>query len=292
MLTSMTGFGHGEGELDNQRMTIDLRAINHRYFDVNVRAPKEFIFLENQIKKIIKASVYRGKIDVFIHYQNDTEGRRCLKYDVDLASQYSAALKEISAKLLVENTTTVYELANFQEVFVLEKKDSDEEQIKQLLEPVLADALAELIVSRRAEGERLQQDMKNKLERLMVVIRQLEADVPAVVAGYREKLTKRLEEWQALELVDDKRLEMEVAMLADKSCVDEEIVRLKSHCRQFLETMEQTGSVGKKLDFLAQELNREANTILSKAGHVTMVNQGIELKDLIEKIREQIQNIE
>lgn len=292
MIKSMTGFGRGECVKNDRSMTIEMKSVNHRYCDINIRMPRKLIFLENSLKGMIKKKLNRGKIDVFINYEDHSEKTNAIVYNESLAEQYMKHFEKISKDFSINNDVQVSSLTRYPEVLKLEEQDDDEEALKSLVVSALEEALENICETRDAEGAALKADLLEKLDEMLTFVERLKEIAPAVIQDYREKLEIRISEMMDKTLVDKDRLALEVAVFADKSCVDEEIVRLESHVVQMKDTLEQSDSVGRKLDFLAQEMNREANTILSKANNIDVSNQGIELKTLIEKVREQIQNIE
>lgn len=292
MIKSMTGFGRGECVLDNRSMTIEMKSVNHRYCDINIRMPRKLIFLENQLKNMIKKELTRGKIDVFITYQDNSDKTSSIVYNESLASQYLEKFRLMSEKFSLDNDVQVSSLSRYPDVLKLEEQDDDEDVLQELVMTAMKEAILKISETRLKEGQALKVDLKDKLDEMLIYVNKLKEIAPAVIEDYRVKLDTRIGEIMDKTLVDKDRLALEVAVFADKSCVDEEIVRLESHIIQMKEALDSSDSVGRKLDFIAQEMNREANTVLSKANNLSVSNQGIELKTLIEKVREQIQNIE
>ena len=292
MIRSMTGFGRGECVRNDRSMTIEMKSVNHRYCDINIRMPRKLIFLENQLKNMIKKELTRGKIDVFITFEDHSEKSSSILYNENLASQYVNLFKSMADTFGLENDVQVASLSRYPEVLKLEEQDDDEEALKELVLDAIKEAIVKISETRTKEGQALKTDLKQKLDEMLGFVQILKDIAPDVINEYRIKLDQRIEEIMDKTLVDNDRLALEVAVFADKSCVDEEIVRLESHIVQMKEALDQSVAVGRKLDFIAQEMNREANTILSKANNLNVSNQGIELKTLIEKVREQIQNIE
>jgi len=254
--------------------------------------PRKLIFLENQLKNMIKKELTRGKIDVFITFEDHSEKSSSILYNENLASQYVNLFKSMADTFGLENDVQVASLSRYPEVLKLEEQDDDEEALKELVLDAIKEAIVKISETRTKEGQALKTDLKQKLDEMLGFVQILKDIAPDVINEYRIKLDQRIEEIMDKTLVDNDRLALEVAVFADKSCVDEEIVRLESHIVQMKEALDQSVAVGRKLDFIAQEMNREANTILSKANNLNVSNQGIELKTLIEKVREQIQNIE
>lgn len=293
MINSMTGFGRGVAEQDNRSMTIEMKSVNHRYCDINIRLPRKIMFIENQLKNMIKEQLIRGKIDVFITYEDRSDKASSILYNESLATQYMELFSKMSDTFNIENDVVVSGLSRYPDVIKLEdQEDDDEDVLANLVTTALQEALVNMTESRTKEGELLKVDLVTKLEDMLQQVDHLVEIGPKVIDDYRVKLTERISELMDETLVDKDRLALEVAVFADKSCVDEEIVRLQSHITHMKETLDAPGSIGRKLDFIAQEMNREANTVLSKANNIGVANQGIELKTLIEKVREQIQNIE
>ncbi len=292
MIKSMTGFGRGECVRQDRSMTIEMKSVNHRYCDINIRMPRKLIFLENQLKNMIKKELVRGKIDVFINYEDHSDKANSILYNESLAAQYMEVFKSMAENFEIDNDVQVSSLSRYPEVLKLEEQDDDEEALKALVIDALKEAIDKISDTRLKEGQALVKDLKSKLDEMLTFVQVLKDIAPAVIEDYRLKLDQRIGELMDKALIDKDRLAQEVAVFADKSCVDEEIVRLESHILQMKEALDEKEAVGRKLDFIAQEMNREANTILSKANNLDVSNQGIELKTLIEKVREQIQNIE
>jgi len=292
MIKSMTGFGRGEAISNNRHITIEMKSVNHRYCDINIRMPRKLIFLENTLKNLIKEKLERGKIDVFINYENIDENTSNILYNESLAAEYMKYFEQMSVKFEINNDMNVSSLSRYPEVLKLEEQEDDEELLQQLVFEAMGKTIDDIANTRITEGQMLKNDIKDKLDEMLGYVSTLKEIAPAVIDDYRTKLTLRISELMDQTLLDKDRLAMEVVVFADRSCVDEEIVRLESHIKHMKDTLNAKESVGRKLDFLAQEMNREANTILSKANNISVSNQGIDLKTLIEKIREQIQNIE
>ena len=292
MIRSMTGFGRGDCVINDRSMTIEIKSVNHRYCDINIRMPRKLFFLENKLKGMIKKELIRGKIDVFINYQDSSEKSNSIVYNENLAAQYIEQFKNMANTFEISNDIKVSSLSRYPEVLKLEEQDDDEDALQKLVINTIKEAIINISDTRYKEGQALKVDLKNKLDEMLTYATILKEISPAVIEEYRVKLDQRIGEIMDKALVDKDRLALEVAVFADKSCVDEEIVRLESHIIQMKDTLDSNDAVGRKLDFIAQEMNREANTILSKANNLDVSNQGIELKTLIEKVREQIQNIE
>jgi len=292
MLKSMTGFGRCEISDENRKIIVEMKAVNHRYCDINIRMPKKLAFFETAMRNLIKKYVQRGKIDIFMTYEDHTEAGICLKYNEDLAKEYYKQLNRLSQQFNIANDIKASSLSGYPEVFSLEEQTINEEELWKLLETALEGACERFVESRITEGEDLKTDMLMKLDSMLEVVNYIEEDSPEIIAKYKEKLQRKVEEMLADHTIDENRLLTEVAIFADRTSIDEEIVRLRSHIQNTKETLMAGGSVGRKLDFVAQEMNREANTILSKANNLIVSNRAIDLKTNIEKVREQIQNIE
>lgn len=292
MINSMTGFGRGEFSKNNRCVTVEMKSVNHRYCEINIRMPRNFIFLENDLKNRIKNDLQRGKIDVFINYEDRNVNTANLKYNEELAAQYLAYVKQMSEHFSLSMNLDAFHLSRYPEVLSIEAHEEDEDFISELIQTALEEALKDLQSARLTEGQLLKADLYDKLDELLGYVEHLKIYTPMVIEDYRQKLTIRVSELLGQAVIDEQRIAQEVAIFADKSCIDEEIVRLESHVKHMREILDSKDAVGRKLDFIAQEMNREANTVLSKANNLNISNQGIDVKTVIEKIREQIQNIE
>ncbi len=292
MMKSMTGFGRCEHHQGSRKFTVEIKAVNHRYFDVNVKMPKKFGFFEAAIRSLLKSYVQRGKVDVFITCEDYAEESASLKYNAALAAEYLKYYRQMAETFGIEDDIRVSALGRCPEVFTMEEQDVDEEALWAGLEAACRGACEQFVAAREREGEALKADILDKLERMEENVVLIEKRYPQIVAEYRVKLTDRVRELLADSQIDENRLASEVVLFADKLCTDEETVRLHSHIATMREALAQGDGVGRKLDFIAQEMNREANTILSKANDLETSNIAIELKTDIEKVREQIQNVE
>ncbi len=293
MIRSMTGFGRGEAQAQQKKFLIEVKSLNHRYLDTNIKMPKLLNYLEEKIRQRIKDAVKRGRVEVFISYERIGESDVKVTADLALAKQYLDALREIGDKLSVVDDISVSAIVKFPDVLVVEKKEEDEDEIWHSLSASLDIALQKLIEMREQEGKQLKVDFLKRLDIISDMIKQIEDRSPQILAEYRHRLLERMKE--LLEdgpNIDESRVLMEVALFADKSNITEELVRFHSHIRQFKSILEEDDSVGRKLDFLIQEMNREVNTIGSKANDLQLTNIVINLKSELEKLREQIQNIE
>ena len=257
-----------------------------------MRRPKKLGVFESSIRTLLKKYIQRGKVDVFITYEDYTEHTVCLKYNSELAAEYYDKLKEISASFGVENDVTASKLSKYPEVFSLEEQTVDEEALLKLIEQTVSGACEKFVETRIAEGEHLRCDLLSKLDGMTAMVDFIEERSPEIIKAYEARLKAKVCELLENSTVDENRILTEVTIFADKICVDEETVRLRSHIKSAAEALNEGGSVGRKLDFIAQEMNREANTILSKANDLEISNKAIDLKTEIEKVREQIQNIE
>lgn len=293
MIKSMTGYGKGEAENELFRLKIELKSVNHRYLDINIKSPRYLIYLEERIKKFIKEDLSRGKIDVFINLDFINQSSIDVKVDLPLASNFKKELDSLIIELGIDDKVRLSNILQISDIIKTEKKDLDEDLTWETLQNALSVALANITQMREYEGKQLKSDILLKLEEIELITNKIELRAPLVVEEYRIKLNERIKN-----LMDDSnfadydRLALEVAIISDKSSIDEEIIRLRSHINQFREILNQTSAVGRKLDFLIQEFNREINTIGSKSSDSDIINAVVDLKSEVEKIREQIQNIE
>lgn len=292
MIKSMTGFGHGEFVNEKYHFTVEIKSVNHRYLDMNIRLPKKLGLFENAVRTLLKEYLERGKVDVFITYEDLTEGSSSLRCNENVAAQYLSYLREMAEKFQIENDVTVSKLARFPDVFVMEEEPLDEEELWSGLEQAVRNAAERFAESRAREGEHLKQDLLEKLAVMDSYVDVIEARSPVLLEEYRQRLSAKLQEVLKDTALDESRIAAEVVIYADRICVDEETVRLRSHIKGTKDALNAGSSIGRKLDFIAQEMNREANTILSKTTDLELSNIGISLKTDIEKVREQIQNIE
>ena len=292
MIKSMTGFGRYEVAENNRKITVEMKSVNHRYLDVNIKMPKKLNFFEAAIRTLLKDYLQRGKVDIFITYEDYTENNVSIKYNRDIAAEYLNYLNQMAEEFSLDNDIRVSALSRYPEVFSMEELAIDEEEIWKSLEKALRGAAESFVKTRIQEGENLSRDLVDKLDGMLKLLAFVEEKSPQLIAEYKQRLEEKVKELLGEARVDENRLLMEVTIFADKVCVDEEIVRLKSHIETTKATLLAGGSIGRKLDFIAQEMNREANTILSKANDLEISNCAIELKTEIEKVREQIQNLE
>lgn len=292
MLKSMTGFGRCELATKERKFVVEMKAVNHRYCDFSIRMPKKLSFFEVAIRNLLKQYINRGKVDVFITYEDYIKTNLCVKYNEEIAGAYLRKLNQMAETFQVENDIKVSDLSRYPEVLMLEEQTMDEEALWNMLEQVVRDTADKFVETRIAEGKNLQEDIERKLETISKNVAFVEVRAPEIVKEYREKITNKVNELLVDTKIDEAVLSSELIIYADKMCVDEETVRLKSHIDNMKKALVEEENIGRKLDFIAQEMNREANTILSKANDIAISNCAIELKTDIEKIREQIQNIE
>jgi uncharacterized protein (TIGR00255 family) len=288
----MTGFGRAEYCDEKRKFTVEVKSVNHRYLDVNIKMPKKIGFFETSIRNLLKEYMQRGKVDLYITYEDYTEDNVSLRYNREMARSYLQYLNEMGNDFGLENDIRVSVLSRYPEVFTLEEQEVDEEELWKDLEATVRKACEAFVQSRLAEGENLKKDLIGKLEGMLKYVDEIEKRAPAIIEEYRKKMQDRVSDMLKDAAIDEGRILTEVTLYADRVCVDEEIVRLKSHIKGTEDTLNAGGSVGRKLDFIAQEMNREANTILSKSTDLSTSNVAIDLKTDIEKVREQIQNVE
>ncbi len=292
MIKSMTGFGRCETTRENCRFTVEMKSVNHRYLDVNIKMPKKLNFFESAIRSELKKYISRGKVDVFIDYEDFTENTASIRYNRDIAAEYMKYLRQMAREFELEDDVRVSTLSRYPEVFSMEEQTVDEEKLWKELQEAISGAAQGFVQTRIAEGEHLKEDLTGKLDGMLALVDAIEQRSPQMLQEYRDRLLAKVQELLGDNKVDEGRLLTEVTLFADKVCVDEELVRLRSHIEATKKTLEEGGSIGRKLDFIAQEMNREANTTLSKANDLEISQYAIELKTEIEKVREQIQNIE
>ncbi len=292
MIKSMTGFGRCEVAENNRRFTVEIKAVNHRYLDVNIKIPKALNYFESAVRSELKRYISRGKVDVFITYEDLSEHTCKVRYNKEVAQEYLLYLKQMAEDFGLDNDIRVSSLSKYPEVFTMEEAGADEEELWKELQKAVEGAARMFVESRVTEGERLKEDLLEKLDGMLGLVDFISERSPQLVAEYRRRLEDKVKELLGDNTLDESRILTEVTIFADKICVDEEIVRLRSHIETTREALREGGSIGRKLDFIAQEMNREANTTLSKSNDLEISNRAIELKTEIEKVREQIQNIE
>lgn len=293
MIKSMTGFGRGESGDHSRAFTIEVKSLNHRYNDIIIKMPKYLTYLEEDIKKVIKAQVNRGRVEVYISMEYVNESDTEVRVDVPLAKSYKKVLEELNNELELGTSLTLDMITSFPDVLKTKKREEDEDTLWAALKPGLESAINKMVEMRKQEGLELAKDIEKKAESIKQLAKEIEVRAPKVIIEYKEKLWSRIntlldEKYE----IDENRLANEVAFFADRSGIDEELVRLYSHISQLTESLTTQNPIGRKLDFLIQEMNREANTIGSKVGDVEITNRAVEIKSELERIREQIQNIE
>ena len=292
MIKSMTGFGIAEVITKERKITVELKSVNHRYLDLSIKMPRKLVFLEGAIRNLMKTYMQRGKVDVFITYEDYTLSCGALKYNKELAGEYLAYIRQMAEEFGLENDVKAGALSRYPDVLTMEEQSVDEDALWAVLEAPLREACEKFAQSRAREGENLKNDLIAKLDALDEKVSQVEARSPEVVDSYREKLEAKVHELLEDSQIEDSRIASEVVLFSDKICNDEETVRLHSHIQGMKKMLEEKEGIGRKLDFMAQEMNREANTILSKSSDLIISNIAIDLKTEIEKIREQVQNVE
>ena len=293
MAKSMTGFGFGEASNEEYKLKVEIKTVNHRYNEIFIRLPRHLSYLEDNLKKLIREYVHRGKIDVYTDFDYIDQSTVDVKVDIPLAKSYKNALEELKEELSLDDKISLKDIINISDVIKMEKKEIDKDAIWMFFRETFEIALKDLIEMKFKEGESLKVDILKKLESMKELIEHISERAPFVVVDQRDKLHERITNLIDENLVlDEERFNTEIAYFADKSSIDEEIVRLKSHISQFYSILEEDGSIGRKIDFLIQEMNREINTIGSKANDIIISKSVVEVKSELEKIREQIQNIE
>lgn len=291
MIKSMTGFGRGEYGEDNINFTVDVRSVNHRYSDFSIRMPRMVSGLEDKVREYAASQVGRGKVDIFINYDSFGQDVQ-IKLDSNLTKSYIECLNTIKNEFDIKDDISLSQLTRFSDIIKVEKVEKEEDELWIILKSALEKAFDTLYQMKEREGERLYKDIRYKLGIIVGLVDEIDAKARDLVYAYKDKLQERILELTKGIALDESRLMTEVALMADKSSIDEEIVRLRSHVVEFQKTMYSQGTIGKKLDFIVQEMNREVNTIGSKGTEIDIINNVVNLKTEIEKIREQIQNIE
>lgn len=292
MIKSMTGFGRSEQKINGREISVEIKSVNHRYFEFNCKTSRGYAFLEEKLKAYVQQRVSRGKIDLYVSVVCAEETQANVTLNHSLAAGYVEALKEIAAAYGVQDDISVSSVARFTDIFTVHKAQEDEDEVWQSVLPVLDSAMESFMNMRRAEGARMKEDVLGRSKTILSIVEQIDEQSPQTVAQYREKLEERLKELLESASVDEQRLLTEAAIFADKTAVAEETVRLRSHFSQLERFMEAGEPVGRKIDFILQEMNREANTIGSKVQNAPLAHLVVEIKSELEKIREQIQNIE
>lgn len=292
MIKSMTGFGRFEKVTDDYKVIVEIKSVNHRYCDINIKMPKKLNMYETAIRTLLKEYIGRGKVDIFITYEDYTSNNLSVKYNPDIAKGYYESIKAMGEDLGISSEINATILSRYPEVITLEEDSIDTDTIYERVESAIRSACEKFVESREIEGANLKKDILLKLDFISECVDYIVRRSPETVAEYREKIYNKVNELLGNTQLDESILATEITLYADKVCVDEEMVRLKSHIDNMRQVLDSAESVGRKLDFIAQELNREANTTLSKSNDIALSNKAIDLKTEIEKIREQIQNIE
>ena len=292
MSKSMTGYGRGEAQGLSKQFTVEIKSVNHRYLEVFIRQPRQYAMLEENIRRFVQKFIQRGRVDVFIKVEELGEQKPEIKVDKEIAVAYYESLKDLADNLQISPDINVFQLVSLPEVIKLEEVEEDLEQVWQILQKALIQGLEQLVEMRKTEGESLKNDLLKRIDLLQKLSEQIYQRSPLVVEEYRQKLQNRIKELLTDYELDEQRLNQEIVYFADKSNITEEIIRLRSHFQQFTKSMALDEPVGRKLDFLVQEMNREMNTIGSKANDMEIGQLVVEGKSELEKIREQVQNIE
>jgi len=288
----MTGFGRFELNENGRKLTVEMKSVNHRYCEIGIRLPKKLNFFETPIRNIVKKYASRGKIDMYLYYEEETDSTENVRYNRNIAEEYIRYMKQMAEEFGLSADISVTSLARMQDVLVAEEIEPDEESLLPFVERAVRGACERFVETRSAEGEELRRDVESKLNAILDGVDEIVKRSPEIVSAYRARLLAKVQEVMGDAQVDPQALATELVIYADRICTDEETVRLRAHVKNMRDTLDATDNVGRKLDFIAQEMNREANTILSKANDLTVSDIAINLKTDIEKIREQIQNIE
>lgn len=292
MLKSMTGFGRDEFVNEECKISVEIKGVNHRYLDLSMKMPKKFNPFEAKIRGLLKQYILRGKVDAFINYESYSPQKVSLKYNSSLAAEYINCFLRMEEEFGIQNDMSTSVLSRCPEVLTMEQAAEQEEALWELLTPVIRNAAERFAQSRLSEGKNLKEDLLEKLDTMLELVSFIEERSPQVIQEYRKKLEDKVKELLDNNNMDESRILTEVTIFADKICVDEEVVRLKSHVESMKKALNAGGGIGRQLDFIAQEMNREANTMLSKSNDLGLSEKAITLKTEIEKVREQIQNIE
>lgn len=292
MLRSMTGYGRGKNEIDSREYIVEIKSVNNRYSDISIKMPRSLSYLEDNVKRLISNSITRGKVEVFITFVNNSDKGKNIKINSELAKIYIDEMKKLAEQTNINSNIEVIDVMKMPEILNITLDEDDSELIKQELEIAVKEAITNFIQMREVEGEKIAQDLKNRINSITEIVEKISKISAGLVPAYIEKLEKRVNELLKPNIVDEARLAQEVVIYSDKCSIEEELTRLKSHISQFLDLIEQNSSNGKKIDFLIQEMNRETNTIGSKANNLEITNFVVDIKTELENIREQIQNIE
>lgn len=292
MVKSMTGFGRGEAQDEFRKITIEMKSVNHRYLDLNIKMPKSLNPFETDIRNFLKSRIARGKVDVYVTLETSADQEYVLKYNKKLAGMYVDNVKAMAEEFGLDYDLKATHLSRYPDVLEMEEAQVDEGELKMLLFEALEKSCGQFGENRTKEGERLQKDLLDKMDEMSGYVAVLEKRSPEIIEEYTTRLKIKVKDLLEAGHVDENRIAAEIVLYADKVCIDEEMVRLRSHIEETKQVLQNDKEVGRKLDFIAQEMNRESNTILSKSTDVEIAGIGISLKTLIEKVREQIQNLE
>lgn len=292
MIKSMTGYGRCEHIDENRKIVIDIRSVNHRYCDITVKVPRAYGYLEEKIKEFMSGEISRGKVEIFVYIENYTNDDKVITLDHVLSENYYNVLKELKETYNLKNEIGLSDLSRFSDIFIARQQEEDKDEVWELVSSCLKTAVEDFVAMRLREGERLRANLAARAEAIQGMIAEIETRTPQIVAEYSQKLKDRMTELLGNFQIDESRLLTEVGIMADRVCIDEELVRLKSHFTELEKILALSEPVGRKLDFLVQEINRETNTIGSKANDFGIAKNVVEIKSEIEKLREQIQNIE
>lgn len=292
MAKSMTGYGRHNDIINGRDISVEIKSVNHRFFEFSSRIPRAYAYLESKVKTFVQSSVSRGKVDVSITIYNIEDNDSKVQINHSLAREYVDKLRELGEELNLRDDMSLSSISRFSDIFLVKKAEEDEDLVWNDVNKVLSVALKNFIDMKILEGKRLQDDVKERLSIIKSYVQKIEEKAPITATNYREKLTNKMKELLGDTAIDEQRILLESAIYAEKIAVDEETVRLNSHLKQFDKLISEDVPIGRKLDFLVQELNREANTIGSKAQDIEITGYVVEIKSEIEKIREQIQNIE
>ena len=292
MIKSMTGYGRCEHIDENRKIVIDIRSVNHRYCDVTVKVPRAYAYLEDKVREFVSGEISRGKVEVFVYIENYTNDDKVVTLDKILADNYYSVLTELKETYSLKHDIGLSDLSRFSDIFITRHQEEDKDKAWEIVLPCLKEAVSDFVSMRLREGERLKSNLLERAEQIQMLIAEVEKRTPEIVEEYAKKLKDRMLELLGDFKVDENRLLTEVGIMADRVCIDEELVRLKSHFVELQKILSLSEPIGRKLDFLVQEINRETNTIGSKASDFDVAKKVVDIKSEIEKLREQIQNIE
>lgn len=292
MIKSMTGFGRGEFQDGDRKFLVEIKTVNHRYSDIFIKVPRQISFIEDRVREVVSKSLARGKIDVYINYESHEEDSKLVVIDNVLAKSYIDTVKLLRDTYGLHDDISASLISKFPDVLRVEKAEEDADEIWEVLKVALSNAIDSLVKMRENEGEGLKKNFLERAAYIESIVMEISNRSPEIVKDYKQRLEIRIKELLGQQTIDESRLAMEVAIFADRCSIDEELVRMKSHINQLRETLNIDQPVGRKLDFLIQEMNREINTIGSKANDLIITKNVIEIKSEIEKMREQIQNVE